>query len=259
VGLGRRHARDEDAGLSLIEAELASLKNHRRALLYALALLVAMVAVFLVVGRHPGRPGTTTTLPFVGRFDQTVYDAMGHVRTSVLSWVAKALNVLGGGIVTIPLRIAVALFLVIRRRWRTLSAWVLTWILAEVMLTATKAWFARPRPPHPLVLTTGFSFPSGHAVAASATVVAIVLVALPAGSRRRKWELLTILFSFVMAMSRVYLSAHWFSDVVAGVLLGTGVALGSAALVTEIRNLIVRRRAMSAQGSRAATARPREP
>jgi membrane-associated phospholipid phosphatase len=244
--------------LALIEAELVSLKNHRRALLYALALLVAMAAVFLAVGRHPGDPGTTTTLPFVGRFDQTVYNAMAHLRNTALTWVAKALNVIGGGIVTIPLRIAVALFIVIRRRWRALVAWLLTWTLAEVMLQAAKAWYARPRPPFPLVSTGGLSFPSGHAVAASATAVALVLIVLPAGSRRRKWELLTIGFSFVMAMSRVYLNAHWFSDVVAGVLLGTGVALGSAALVTEIRNVILRRRAVPGGDSPSATGRPRE-
>jgi membrane-associated phospholipid phosphatase len=41
----------------------------------------------------------------------------------------------------------------------------------------------------------------------------------------------------------VYLNAHWLSDVVAGVLLGTGVALGSAAVATEVRDIAMRRRA----------------
>jgi membrane-associated phospholipid phosphatase len=40
----------------------------------------------------------------------------------------------------------------------------------------------------------------------------------------------------------VYLLAHWFSDVLAGVLLGTGLALGCAALVTEIRDMGLHRR-----------------
>jgi hypothetical protein len=65
-----------------------------------------------------------------------------------------------------------------------------------------------------------------------------VLVAFPPGPRRRKWELLAVAFTFVMALSRVYLAAHWFSDVVTGVVLGAGIAIGSAALVTEVTNVL---------------------
>jgi membrane-associated phospholipid phosphatase len=75
-----------------------------------------------------------------------------------------------------------------------------------------------------------------------------VLVLLPAGPKRRRWELAAVAFAFVMALSRVYLQAHWFSDVVAGVLLGAGVALGSAGLVTEIRDIALRRRRRTAVG-----------
>jgi undecaprenyl-diphosphatase len=218
------------------------LRNHRRVLLYSLGLLAAMVLIFIAVGKHPGAPGTTTTWSPIGRFDGDLYRAVQEHRLESVTWIAKALNIIGGGMVTIPLRIVVAAYLALRRRWFALAGWILTWVSAEVILTVTKAWFMRTRPALPLVATSGYSFPSGHAVAGAAIAVALVLVALPAGPHRRKWEVAAAAAAFLMALSRVYLNAHWFSDVVAGVLLGTGVALGSTALVTEIRDVAVRRR-----------------
>ncbi|MBI3648582.1 MAG: phosphatase PAP2 family protein [Actinobacteria bacterium] len=138
------------------------------------------------------------------------------------------------------MRGAASVVLAVRRRWHRFAAFVLTWVSSEVLLTAMKAYFHRGRPPGPLVAVRGYSFPSGHAVAGAAMAVALVLAFIPSGPRRRKWEWIAVAFSFVMAFSRVYLVAHWLSDVVAGVLLGAGIAIGSAALATEIWMLLGR-------------------
>lgn len=211
------------------------LRNHRRTFLHALALLGAMGLVFFAVGRQPAVAAPDTTVPFVGDVDLAVYHAMDDIRNLLLTGLARALNFLGAGLVTIPLRIFVAVFLAWRRRWRAFAVWVLTWAVAEVVVEIAKDFFHRGRPFDPLVETVGFSFPSGHAVAGASIAVALVLVAFPAGPERRRWEWLAVGFAFVMAFSRVYLRAHWLSDVVAGVLLGAGVALGVAATVSEVR------------------------
>jgi membrane-associated phospholipid phosphatase len=216
------------------EERLDPLTNHRRALLYTFLLLLAMASVFVGVGKHPGQPGTTTTWAWIGNLDAHVYDWVQLHRYTFVSGVARVLNVIGGGLVTIPLRIAVALYLAFRRRWRAFAAWVLTWTVAEIALTGAKAFFDRTRPTNPLVLTSGPSFPSGHAVATASIAVALVLALQHAGPHRRKWEVLAAGAAFVMALSRVYLNAHWFSDTVAGVLLGTAIALGATALISEI-------------------------
>lgn len=227
------------------------LANHRRTLLYSVALILATAAVFVGVGRQPPWEAPATTFPPIGRLDGRVLDLAESIRSAVLTAVARALNVLGSGIVTIPFRGLVAVWLAVVRRWRALSVWLLTWVTAEVLIEASKAFFHRGRPPGPLVATSGFSFPSGHAVATASIAVALVLVLMEPGHRRRKWEWLAAGFAFVMALSRVYLNAHWFSDVVAGVLLGSAVALGWAAVITEIRDVAERRSLGVAEPERA--------
>ena len=217
------------------------LTNHRRAFWYSLLLLTSLVFVLVAVGRHPPAAAPQTTLPAVGDLDQSIYNSMDDVRVTPLTWMFRFLNVLGGGLVTIPLRAAASLVLLFLRRWRRAAAFILTWASSELILVFLKDWFHRGRPPAGLVDVVGFSFPSGHATAGAATAVALVLAFFPQGPRRRKWELIAVVFAFVMALSRVYLRAHWFSDVVAGVLLGAGIAVGSAALVTEIASLALGR------------------
>ena len=64
-----------------------------------------------------------------------------------------------------------------------------------------------------------FSFPSGHTTAAF-MVACLMSVLFPASS------FVMYLWASMIGMSRVMLRVHFISDVVAGVLLGTSIALG---------------------------------
>ncbi len=207
------------------------LTNRRRDVATAVLLALATALVFALVGMHGTRP-------WVQRIDERILREMLANRTGGFTAAAKVCNFLGLLAVTLTVRIVVAAYLAFRRRWWHFSAFVLAMVASEVLIGPLKDVYERQRPPARLALvgTSGTSFPSGHAVAASVTAVALVLALFPAGPHRWGWGLAAALFSLVMAISRAYLAAHWLSDAVAGALLGITVALGSALVVQWIRD-----------------------
>jgi membrane-associated phospholipid phosphatase len=70
----------------------------------------------------------------------------------------------------------------------------------------------------------GASFPSGHSTAAAATLAAVGLVMTRGRSRRTKIGASSIAagVAAVVGATRVFLGVHWFTDVLAGLLLGWG-------------------------------------
>jgi undecaprenyl-diphosphatase len=170
-------------------------------------------------------------LAHIQRLDNDWLRLMTSSRSTPVTAVAMFLNVLGLVSVTLPVRIAIAGFLALRRRWWHLAAFAAAVAMSELLIGTLKGIYDRARPPGSLVAVSGASFPSGHAIAASVTVVAAVVALVPPGRRRAAWGAAAVAFSIVMALSRAYLHAHWLSDAVAGVLLGTSCALLAALVV----------------------------
>ena len=188
--------------------------------------------------------GALVVLPVTGPAVQAVDDVVwrwaGNVQNGPATAVAEALAVLGSAYVNWPLRIAALLLIAWRRHWLRLAAFALAVVTSELFIGPVKAAVDRPRPPGALIETTAASFPSGHAIAGTVTAVGLVLVLAPPGPSRWRWEVRAAVFGAVMALSRVYLRAHWLSDTVAGALLGAGLALGAPALLMAVRERVQR-------------------
>jgi len=205
--------------------EEALLARPRQAALLTAGVLAVTAVVFALVADHGA-------LARIQRLDDAWLRLMISGRAPPLTAIAKVFNVLGLVYVTLPVRIVLAGFLALRRRWWHLAAFASAIVLSEVLIGSLKGIYDRARPPGSLVATTNSSFPSGHAIAASVTVVAAVIALVPAGRRRTMWGAAAVAFSIVMGLSRAYLGAHWLSDATAGILLGTSCALVTA-LVTD--------------------------
>jgi membrane-associated phospholipid phosphatase len=125
----------------------------------------------------------------------------------------------------------------------TLASWGLNRLLKEI--------FERARPDLTVALraSSGYSFPSGHAmmsvVAFGALVYAVMRVT---GSRRLQSAALALASCAVAAisLSRVYLGVHWLSDIAAGV------AAGIVWLATAVAAYEAFRRLRSIRGARPA-------
>jgi membrane-associated phospholipid phosphatase len=187
-------------------------------------------------------------LGHIQRVDDSWLRLMVSGRDAPVTVIAKVFNVLGLVYVTLPVRIAIAGYLAVRRQWWHCAAFVAAVVLSEILIGPLKGAYDRARPPGSLVATSGASFPSGHSIAASATVLAAVIALVPAGRRRVAWGLAAAGFAILMALSRAYLGAHWLSDAIAGLLLGTACALVAASAVDQVQRRR-RRHAMRAGSS----------
>jgi membrane-associated phospholipid phosphatase len=197
------------------------LASPRRTALLTAGVMALTAVVFALVADHGALAG-------IQRLDDAWLRLMISGRTPALTVIAKVFNVLGLVYVTLPVRIAVAGFLALRRRWWQLAAFTTAVVASEVLIGPLKGIYDRVRPPGSLVATSGASFPSGHAIAASVTAVAAVIALVPPGRRRTLWSAAAVAFSILMGLSRAYLGAHWLSDATAGILLGTSCALLTA-------------------------------
>jgi len=153
-------------------------------------------------------------------------------RTAAATGLMRSVTWLGSSVVLTPLVLLVGGFFIVRRADHRPFAMLAASLLGAVLLSdIVKPLVHRPRPPARFDISahhvTGFSFPSGHATEALAVWGMLALLAAAKMPRRRYVPIvLSILVVALVGASRIYLGAHWLSDVLGGYALG-GMWLGA--------------------------------
>lgn len=164
---------------------------------------------------------------FYDRFpgDERLTDAFQDVDVPALGGYLAFVNALGDAWLHAALVVGIAVLLgLLRAGWESLLAFYT--FLPSLVNGVIKDWVGRPRPSDELVniheSITGFSFPSGHTLSTAALFM-VLFFAVSAVVRHRSLRWLLQAGCLLMVVSagaaRVYVGAHWPSDVVGGYLL----------------------------------------
>jgi membrane protein DedA with SNARE-associated domain/membrane-associated phospholipid phosphatase len=206
-------------------ARLASDRALELATLLSLA-AVGSFSFFLIGHMILGDPYPT--------IDQWAFDVFDPLQTPTLVDVAKVVTNLGAFWTVAAAALATAVWALARHRRIDAVALVIGVLVSHFASNTAKAAYDRPRPPGSLVETMQSAYPSGHALQAVTLVAcATVLVRGGAGwaTRIAAVTVAAVLVGLV-AFTRVYLRAHYLTDVLGGV--GLGVAVWSLVGVVAV-------------------------
>jgi len=199
----------------------SSLRSHRRATVW-ISCMSLLILIALFIG-----------YPYLTALDQGVMTLVQEHRSAVLDEVAVVFTLIGEFRNMLVFSILLTGLLLLCRQWRQAIFVGGALLFTALANTATKQFFARVRPE---VLTdplTSYSMPSGHASGSFALFLALAVLAGRGQPPRMRltWLLVGCIPALAIALSRVYLGAHWPTDVLAGAMLAACVCAASLWLI----------------------------
>ena len=170
------------------------------------------------------------------RMDVAINALAQGFRSQTGDQIMTVLTSMGDMTVVLTTSVFIVASLLFLRAWRTAGMTFLVLITTTAFVPMLKTILHKPRPFDLYSGADAFSFPSGHA-AFSALLLGLIAVIIARGLSRKTqatvWAL-AIGVSVMIGLSRIYLSAHWPSDVIGGLLFGWIMAALFGLMTTRI-------------------------
>jgi undecaprenyl-diphosphatase len=174
------------------------------------------------------------------RLDRDFFDIGRDLKADWAVNAAKVITDLGSFGVVAVVVVAASIVLIHEHRLAELAVLLLGTAIVYLGVDIAKDVVDRPRPAGPLVETADSAFPSAHAAYSTIWVaVAVVLTRGRGLAGQAAIVMCSVVLAVVIGLTRVYLRAHYWSDVVGGWALGAavfGLLATIALIVAYVRN-----------------------
>ena len=189
-----------------------------------LAIILLIVLIILII------------TGYVSSFDNIVYNFIISFKNDRFTRIMKIITFLSSVKLMVILSLLSLIWLLFRKKE---PLYILgTLCVSSLINVVFKNIFKRDRPNIlRLIEETGYSFPSGHAMASMAFYGSIIVLTLNSKMEKKyKWIINIFLgiLIFLIGMSRIYLGVHYPSDILGGWLIGF--------ILLNILNEIIKRR-----------------
>lgn len=184
----------------------------------------------------------------LNRADTAIRNLFLDLRTPVGDDIMTFVTMLGDGIVTTCVAAVVVAYLFARKAWRRGTGLLIAIAGAAVFVPLFKLLFHRERPIDIYAGADALSFPSGHATLTTVLYGIVAVLVAHDRSPLTKAGVFSIAVPLIgaIAFSRIYLGAHWMSDVIGGLAFGTAMVAAFAFVFGSIHNEKIGRWALAA-------------
>lgn len=159
--------------------------------------------------------------------NDAIYHLFRGIRNVEIDNIMLAFTLLGQKQVLLPVIVILFAWFIFKKRIRTGLHLLAMGFLAAGSVYVFKHLIASPRPVGIFLSPETYSMPSGHATLATVFWIGCVFFLTQQMQQRLRALLYatSILLVLLIGISRLYLGAHWFTDVLAGWLLGATVLM----------------------------------
>ncbi len=179
-----------------------------------------------------------THASFIIIFDRAISDIVTHAHTVFLDQTMMLITRIGDIVGAVTIFAFLAIILIAKRKKYSLYILATTAIISPLSIVFIKGFVGRSRPhiPNPLISAVGPSFPSGHATISTIFLLSALILIAPIIKNKFLHKIfltISIILFPLIALSRIYLSVHFASDVLGGVLLGIICFIGADIFVKK--------------------------